>query len=55
MRFYEENLRSKRTGAVRVNFADRERYIVRRWPNRFPPGAPGSPVRQQNFTGSVAR
>ncbi len=52
MRFYVENLRSKLAGARRIDLADRERYIVRRWPNRFPPGAP---ERRQNFVSSFAR
>jgi hypothetical protein len=55
MRFYEENLRGKDRRAERVNFADRERYIVRRWPNRFPPGAPGTPERRQNFVSGLGR
>jgi hypothetical protein len=55
MRFYEENLRSKRSGARRIDLADRERYSVRRWPNRFPANAPDAPERRQNFVSGFAR
>jgi pimeloyl-ACP methyl ester carboxylesterase len=55
MRFYEENLRGKDRRAERIDIADRERYIVRRWPNRFPPGAPGAPERRQNFVSGLGR
>jgi hypothetical protein len=55
MRFYEENLRSKRSDARRIDLADRERYSVRRWPNRFPANALDAPERRQNFVSGFAR
>ena len=55
MRFYIENLRPKVAGARRIDLADRERYTVRRWPNRFPANAPDAPERRQNFVSSFTR
>ncbi|MFO1090458.1 MAG: lipase family protein [Hyphomicrobiales bacterium] len=52
LKWYEENLRSKLSGAVPVKFADREKYIVRHGPNDGPTSGLKASEKRQNFGGS---
>ncbi|MFO1090054.1 MAG: lipase family protein [Hyphomicrobiales bacterium] len=49
MAFYVANLRPKVTKAERIDFADRERFIVRQWPRQWPTSGLDASQKRQNF------